>query len=166
MGSPDPWYVGMRAEAHALLRMTSRGGVRVARLPKDAGVDLLLTLGSGELSGRHLGVVVRPRATEEDVPRLTPRGVQREREAFASTTFPVCMVSFSPSGQTGYFRWIIEPSIDRGEPALEFARRTHFEPITDALLDRIFAEVTSWYDARRVGCDHVAAHLQREPVDR
>jgi len=150
MESPQPWYVGMRAEAHAVLRLTSRGGLEVARLPGKAGVDLLLTLATnGEPSGRHLGVVIKPRASEAEVPRLTPRGVRRERAQFASTTFPVCMVSFSPAGELGYFRWIIEPSVENGKPVLGYAQRTHFEPITDALLDGVFAQVDSWYNARR-----------------
>ena len=149
MGSPQPWYVGVRAEAHAVLRLTSRGGLEVARLPGKTGVDLLLTLATdGALSGRHLGVVVKPRAAEADVPRLTPRSVRRERAQFASTTFPVCMVSFSPAGELGYFRWIIEPSVENGEPVLGYAQRTHFEPITDALLDGVFALVDAWYDLR------------------
>lgn len=149
MGSPQPWYVEMRAEAQAILHLTSRDGVQVARVPKGTGVDLLLTLApDGELSGRHLGVVIKPRASEADVPRLTPRSVRRERAQFASTTFPVCMVSFSPAGELGYFRWIVEPSVENGEPVLGYAQRTHFEPITDALLDAVFAQVDAWYDAR------------------
>jgi hypothetical protein len=140
----------VRAEAHAVLHLTSRGGLQVARLPKGAGIDLLLTLAAdGELSGRHLGVVVKPRGSEADVPRLTPRSVRRERTQFAATTFPVCMVSFSSAGELGYFRWILEPSLEGGEPVLGYAQRTNFEPITDALLDGVFAQVDAWYDARR-----------------
>lgn len=152
MGSPQPWYVEMRAEAHAVLRLTARSGVQVTRRPSADGVDFLLTLAAdGEVSGRHLGVVVKPRVSEGEVPRLTPRSVRRERSQFADAVFPVCMVSFSPAGECGYFRWIIEPSVENGAAALAYAARTHFEPLTDAVLDRLFHDVSAWYDARRHG---------------
>ena len=157
MGSPQPWYVEMRAEAQAILHLTSRDGVQVARLPKGTGVDLLLTLAAdGELSGRHLGVVVKPRTSEAEIPRLTPKSVRRERTQFAATTFPVCMVSFSPAGELGYFRWILEPSLEDGEPVLGYAQRTNFEPITPALLEHVVSQVNAWYDARLGEAAHVA----------
>jgi hypothetical protein len=162
MGSPQPWYVEMRAEAQAILHLTSRDGVQVARLPKGTGVDLLLTLAAdGELSGRHLGVVVKPRTSEADVPRLTPRSVRRERAQFVATTFPVCMVSFSPSGELGYFRWILEPSLENGESVLGYAQRTNFEPITPALIDQLVSRVNAWYDARLGEAAHGAGHHLR-----
>ena len=162
MGSPQPWYVEMRAEAQAILHLTSRDGVQVARLPKGTGVDLLLTLAAdGELSGRHLGVVVKPRTSEAEVPRLTARSVRRERAQFAATTFPVCMVSFSPSGEVGYFRWILEPSIESGEPVLGYAQRTNFEPLTPSFLEQVVSQVNAWYDARLSVAGHVAEHHLR-----
>jgi hypothetical protein len=149
----------MRAEAHAVLHLTSRGGLQVARLPKGTSIDLLLTLAEdGELSGRHLGVVVKPRTSEAEVPRLTARGVRRERAEFAATTFPVCMVSFSPAGELGCFRWIIEPSLEHGEPVLGYAQRTNFEPLTPTLLDQVVSQVNAWYDARRADDGLVAEH--------
>ena len=162
MGSPQPWYVEMRAEAQAILHLTNREGVQVARLPKGTGVDLPLTLAEdGELSGRHLGVIVKPRTSEADVPRLTPRAVRRERAQLAATTFPVCMVSFSPSGELGYFRWILEPSLENGEPVLGYAQRTNFEPITPGLLEHVVSQVNTWYDARLGEAAHVAEHHLR-----
>jgi len=162
MGSPQPWYVGVRAEAHAILHLTSRSGLQVARLPKGAGIDLLLTLAAdGELSGRHLGVVVKPRVSEADVPRLTPRSVRRERAQFAATTFPVCMVSFSSAGELGYFRWILEPSFEGGEPVLGYAQRTNFEPLTTTLIEQAVSRVNAWYDARLGEAARVAEHHLR-----
>jgi hypothetical protein len=152
MGSPQPWYVEMRAQAHAVLRLTARSGLQVTLRPSADGVDFLLTLAAdGEVSGRHVGVVVKPRVSESEVPRLTPRSVRRERSQFADAVFPVCMVSFSPVGEQGYFRWIIEPSVESGVAVLGYAARTHFEPLTNDVVDRLVHDVSAWYDARRDG---------------
>lgn len=159
MGSAQPWFVGTRAEAHAILQLTSRSGIEVARLPESAGIDLLLTLAEdGEPSGRHLGVVVKPRTSEAEVPRLTPRSVRRERTLFAATTFPVCMVSFSPAGELGYFRWILEPSLEDGEPVLGYAQRTNFEPLSPTLWDQVLSQANAWYDTRLADREHAARH--------
>ena len=71
------------------------------------------------------------------------------------------MVSFSPAGELGYFRWILEPSLENGEPVLGYAQRMNFEPITPALLEYAVAQVNAWYDARLGDAAHVAEpHLR------
>src|SRR6185436_7379095 len=106
MDSPDDWYVEMRARSQAVLQLSSRGGLDVVRQPEGSDFDLLLTItGDGERRrARHVGVVVRPGPSRNEAVPPDSLSIRRESLAFIDATFPICMVSISPTDGSGYFR--------------------------------------------------------------
>jgi hypothetical protein len=150
MSAPQLWYVSLRARSYAVLWLTSRDDLRVVYQSSTAsGVDMLVTvLRDGQFSGRQFGVVLAARRTGSAAPRLDAKMIAHERATYSEATFPICMLAFSANSESGWFRWIVEPTAGESEAALELSSRIHFEATTSELLDRVVDEVNQWYDTR------------------
>lgn len=150
MSNPQPWFVEERAEHLAMMHLTRRDDLRVTRQPDASGMDLLVTiLNEGLFSGRQFGVVLKARMGGHKPPRLDARAIAREQVHFKDVPFPVCMFFFSLDTDLGYYRWIVEPSVDSGAATLDLPGQMLLGALTPASLETIVNRVNAWYDARR-----------------
>ena len=149
MNNPQPWFVEERTEHLAMMHLTRREDLRVARHREHRGMDLLVTvLNDREFSGRQFGVVLKARTSGSKPPRADSRTIAQEREHYRDVPFPVCMLFFSLDTDRGYYRWIVEPRVDEGSPVLEMPGQMIFCELSPSSLDTIVARVNAWYDAR------------------
>lgn len=149
MSAPQPWYLTKRAEALAIVHLTRRDDLRVERNVFAHGPELLVSIvRDGEMTGRQFGVALKARVSGARPPRVDKPSLQRERERYRDVPFPVCLFLFFMEDDSGYHRWMVEPSVHDGEPRLERGSRLGFEALTDAALGRIVDDVNAWYDAR------------------
>jgi hypothetical protein len=149
MSNPQPWFVEERAEHLAMMHLTRRDDLRVARRRDQHGMDLLVTIvRDGIFSGRQFGVVLKARMGGQKAPRIDSRTIAQERERFGDVPFPVCMFFFSLDTDQGYYRWIVEPCLDEGAPALEMPGQMLLSELSPSSLGTLVERVNTWYDAR------------------
>jgi hypothetical protein len=144
----EPWYVESQAEAFAILQLTNRADVSVARTPRLPGLDLLLSLTGGYGQVRHFGVVIVPRVTAAEPASIEPERIERDQGFFGEVAFPVLMVSFAADEPAGEFRWIAEPQTQTGRPMLVLNSSREFRPLTQDVLARVFRQIEEWYEYR------------------
>lgn len=150
----QPWYLRQRAESLAIMYLTRRQDLIVARheSDSDAGLDLLVTIGrDGGSSGRIFGVTVKAAVSSHN-PHRNGGHTEIESTNGASSyhqdiPFPVLLFFFTMKDDQGYFRWIKEPVPDRKAGAsLLMATSSALMPLTDAAIESIVVEVDAWYD--------------------
>lgn len=149
MSARQPWYLTKRAEALAVVHLTRRDDLRVERNVFDYGPELLVSiLRDGEMTGRQFGVSLKGRVSGARPPRVDKASLKSERERYRDVPFPVCLFIFLMEDDSGFYRWIVEPSVHDGEPRLDRGTRLSFEALTVDALNRIVDDVNDWYDAR------------------
>jgi hypothetical protein len=149
MSNPQPWFVEERAEHLAMMHLTRRDDLRVARHRDASGLDFLVTILNGGLfSGRQFGVVLKARMAGQKPPRMDTGTIFREQARFRDVPFPVCMFFFSLDTDRGYYRWIAEPRTEDGTATLDLPGQMLFSELDPASLATIIGRVNAWYDAR------------------
>ena len=154
MGKVEPWYLGERAAQLAILMLTRIPDVSVDRDERGIGLDLLVRIGGPGSGGRIFGAEakgIRKIADAVGRENKVRAHYRDELEQLAGDApFPVALLIFDMSDDTGYFGWFMEPVVPRGEGAPE-VRPVHelkVEELTNTKLREVIASVTEWYDAR------------------
>jgi len=152
MHEQQPWYVTQRAEALALVSLTSRNDVIIRPEHERAdGLDLVVEVVDNARPARRVfGVQLQGRvsiaAEETETETFT---IQLKDQAWLERLpLPVCQFLFSVKDSVGFYRWLSEPVIDEdGEPKLRLTGADTFKKLDTAALAKIVAEVNQWYDA-------------------
>jgi hypothetical protein len=148
-------YVGQRAELLADLVLTRRKEVQVFRVgAKDIGMDLVVRLMHPVANNQILpmfGVQVKgtaqPLEDERSATRLATQWV-KARPMKGAFLFPVALLLFSMEDDTGYFGWLMEPRVAKGEePALARPEFLEMKKITKKSVDEMLQRVVSWFEA-------------------
>src|SRR6266542_116124 len=171
MAAEQPWYVGERAEALAIVYLTRREDLDVVSASacmRSSGYDLLVYVGGrdepepvtfavevkGQLS--HRARSSRSGDITFSVPH-TPRELQ-------TSGIPVCLFLFTVDDRQGFNRWLFRPVITpEGKAELVFDEdssvrvnetrpgqilvRSRFRKLTNEAIDVIVDEVTKWHKA-------------------
>lgn len=152
MNRPEPWFLAQRAELLAIVTLTRVPGLTVQRQTMDHGVDLLAFI-PGERWGRVFGVEVKA-GTKRDA-YITGDGKIRDvivknlDRLAGDSPFPVGVLFFDMSDDSGYFGWLLAPSTtESGEPRLERHLTVPVNEVSDEYLHKIVQDVTRWYEAR------------------
>jgi hypothetical protein len=149
MSRQQPWFVRDRATALASLLLTSRKDVDVRQLTDDeSGVDLLAeVLKGGAKAGRFFGVQVAGRLDLPDGPTVDPDPRSPRPKRVAEFTMPLCAFLFDVRSNQGFYRWVVEPIIEHGDPKLERLTDKKWNKLDEAAVDGMVDHVSAWYDA-------------------
>lgn len=143
----DQGLVEGRAESLAIVFLTRRDDLDVARQPSSQG-SLLVTLHDrGRPTERVFGAeIFGALSGSERASRLT----QRQESYLQSVPFPVCGILFLADTSQGYWRWLCEPAPERAANMdLTFHAQGDWKPLTVAAFDQVISQVNRWYDARK-----------------
>lgn len=154
MQTEQPWYIGFRSEALAVVYLTRRDDLIVSQQQKDTGLDLLVTITQdGKYSGRMFGIEVKATASssdliqEQDFFKVKNKKYNFNISFFKDLPFPMCLFFFTLDNDQGYYRWILEPVIkDENNVALKFNENEELKSLNDEEIDNIITIVNSWYD--------------------
>ncbi|XHR84343.1 MAG: DUF4365 domain-containing protein [Gloeotrichia echinulata GP01] len=153
MQTEEPWYIGLRAEALAMVYLTRSDDLIVSQQQKDQGLDLLVTITKdGNYSGRIFGVEVRATASSSElIQRHDIFELKNYRynnfQNLGDLPFPVCLFLFTLDNDKGYYRWILEPIIkERNNVALKLNECNELKTLSEEEKNNIIAIVNSWYD--------------------
>jgi hypothetical protein len=150
MATQEAWYLGLRAEALAIVYLTRREDLIVSKKLEDLGLDLLVTISrDGSQSSRIFGIQLKaavstPDQADEDSIRLK----LKLDNALQEVPFPVCLFFFNVKNDRGYYKWIVEPVTD-SSLALCVNHSDRLKRLTDQEVDNIVTLVNSWYDKRK-----------------
>jgi hypothetical protein len=153
MQTEQPWYIGLRSEALAVVYLTRRDDLIVSQQQKDTGLDLLVTITQdGKSSGRMFGVEVKATASSSNLIQhdnifKLKNNQYKNLQSLRDLPFPVCLFFFTLDNDQGYYRWILEPiTKDENNVALKFNENDELKHLNDQQIDNITAMVNSWYD--------------------
>ncbi|MEA5579301.1 DUF4365 domain-containing protein [Anabaena sp. UHCC 0451] len=155
MQTEQPWYIGLRSEALAVVYLTRRDDLIVSQQEKDkdTGLDLLVKITKdGNYTGRIFGVEVKAIVSSSDVIQHNDifklkNNKYKNLKVFRDLPFPVCLFFFTLDNDKGYYKWILEPIIkDGNNVALKFNENEELKNLNDEEIDNIIAMVNNWYD--------------------
>src|SRR5437867_2958167 len=127
MDSKRPWYYADRAEQLATVMLTRHPRLTVDRPAKNYGFDLLVTLLNNGLAELMFGVEVKADLKKSALldPELVVRKAVSKRitARAAVLTFPIAIMLFDMSDDTGYLGWILQPRLKNERASLSVADR-------------------------------------------
>lgn len=152
MQTEQPWYIGLRSEALAVVYLTRRDDLIVSQ-QKQGGLDFSVTITkNGNYTGRIFGVQVKATVSsseliqDDDIFKLKNQEYNNLKN-FRDLPFPVCLFFFTLDNDKGYYRWILEPIIKEGNNmSLKFNENEELKNLNDQEIDNIIAMINSWYD--------------------
>ncbi|WP_413172655.1 DUF4365 domain-containing protein [Anabaena azotica] len=154
MQTEQPWYIGLRSEALAVVYLTRRDDLIVSQQKKGEGVlDFSVTISKdGNYTGRIFGVEVKATVSSSeliqhnDIFKLK-NNKYNHLQVFRDLPFPVCLFFFTLDNDQGYYRWILEPIINEGNNvSLKINENEELKKLNDQEIDNIIVMVNSWYD--------------------
>lgn len=154
MNNKQPWYIGLRSEALAVVYLTGRDDLIVSQQKQGQGVlDFSVTITKdGNYTGRIFGVQVKATVSSseliehDDMFKLKNQEYNKLKN-FRDLPFPVCLFFFTLDNDKGYYRWILEPIIKEGNNvALKFNENQELKNLNDQEINNIIAMVNNWYD--------------------
>jgi Domain of unknown function (DUF4365) len=140
------WYVTERAEQLAIMLLTRIANLRVSREVREEGLDLLVTIESGNLTERRFGIEVK--ATKNIRSLVNSNGIVKRDVALRlgqrarAHSFPVGVLIVDVVSDMARFGWILKP--DSTGPT--FTGNIHTDVATNEFMRRALEEVTRWYD--------------------
>jgi hypothetical protein len=150
MSKTRPWYLDQRAEALAVVHLTRRPDLAVAKNSPEKGFDLTVEiLRDGRPTQRTFGVQVgaRVRAITADPADVLATAIAH-RPAAGDWPFPIGLFYFTMQDEAGYFVWVAEPVVTAdGRPKLLSPPTAAPARLDAAAVDGIVAAVDRWYDA-------------------
>ncbi len=167
----QPWFIGERAEALAILHLTRCKELEIVPVSgygNGAGIDLLVRVNQPELPENAIfAVEVKG---ERSLPHVRDQKfqVRYSPSQIKQSAWPVCVFLFNVTTEEGYYRWLYEPVIDDQNRAVlrlasEFSQRlaidgtqskaiavsSPFEKLTNQALQGLVRLVTRWYGVQR-----------------
>jgi hypothetical protein len=148
----DTRLIERRAEQLAVVYLTRRSDLDVSVLPEHNAVDILVTLRvRGQDTGRRFGVNVTAIGPDSSDPIQAQSSHVRRAGGRQAQTFPVCAMMIDVVRNAGFWRWLQEPILEKGQALL----LSHAEDISSPLRDLTASElnmivdlVNRWYDSR------------------
>ncbi len=151
MKNLDTEYITERAARLAFVYLTRRSDLIVSPAPAERQVDFLVRITSEPAGTEQMfGVeTVGQRALGKAVHEPSGAWVfTREAGAGADDEpIPVCRFLFVMDGDRGFYRWLKEPVVADGQPALRVYAGGAFQELDNGALDAIVGQVTAWYAA-------------------
>jgi hypothetical protein len=154
MATTEASHIQQRAESLAVVYLTRRDDLMVARQQEDSGLNLLVTIGKNEKPGdRVFGVIVRasidlPKSTERSGIIKIPHKISQIKSPI-ELPVPVCLFYFTTADDRGYYRWLLEPDTSERDYAyLKQRTNKEFKKLTDNEMSKIVSQVNSWYEGR------------------
>jgi hypothetical protein len=154
MQTEQPWYIGFRSEALAVVYLTRRDDLIVYRDTKDYDLDVLVSISkNGEDINRLFGVEIKavkstPKIIQnDDIFNIEGSDINVLQSRFTKCNFPICLFFFTLDNDNGYYKWIFEPIIDN-ETGNKLKRNVspEFRKLTNESINNIVDLVNQWYD--------------------
>lgn len=158
-----------RAELIAKVMFTRRADINVVHAEARGahhGWDLVVELLDGDAhTSQVFAVEVKATLKPDGFGHVAENGevalhnewiekIARDAAKAADAPFPVCLIGFAMTTDTGFYAWIRRPVRDGSSAGLVTERPEHLVAFTDATVDEIVASVREWYRQRR---QHAAA---------
>ncbi|MBK1986112.1 DUF4365 domain-containing protein [Sphaerospermopsis aphanizomenoides BCCUSP55] len=154
MQTEQPWYIGFRSKALAIVSLTERDDLIVYRDTKDYDLDVLVSISkNGEDINRLFGVEIKavkstPNIIQnDDVFNIEGADINVLLSRFTKCNFPICLFFFTLDNDNGYYKWILEPVIDN-ENGNKLKRNVspEFRKLNNESINNIVDLVNQWYD--------------------
>jgi hypothetical protein len=157
MQTEQPWYIGLRSKALAIVSLTERDDLIVYRDKKDHDLDVLVSISkNGEDINRLFGVEIKavkstPKIIQNDaVFNIEGADVNVLQSRFQKCNFPICLFFFTLDNDNGYYKWISEPILDNeNSNKLKFNRSPEFRKLTKEAINDIVSLINQWYENQR-----------------
>lgn len=162
-------YISERAARLAFVYLTRRSDLDVSPAPSNRPLDFLVRL-IGDPSGTEqtFGVETvgkRSLGKAGHEPSGAWIFTDEGNAAAANESIPVCVFLFVMDGDRGFYRWLKEPVVADGKPALHFHADGGFQELDAAALDKIVDQVTAWYAAgANPKVEALLEAVQRDPI--
>ncbi|MEA5567092.1 MULTISPECIES: DUF4365 domain-containing protein [unclassified Anabaena] len=155
MQTEQPWYIGLRSEALAMVYLTRRDDLIVSPSQKNtAGLDFLVTITKDSMySGRLFGVEVKAKISSDSLTQngevFKLKNSHNHQTLLRDLPFPVCLFFFTLDNDQGYYQWILEPIIkSENNAGLQLRDNNELKKLDNQAIDNIISLVNSWYDQR------------------
>jgi len=149
--SNETKFVGRRAEALAMVLLTSRPDLTVMSPPANAGIDLIVSIVQKSVqSFNHFGVILKGTSEEIHTARVASsvlKSLDSWKTTSTSLTMPVCVFFFSMVGNRGYYAWLQQPATSGGVPGLRHHRNLECKPLDLESLQAIVDDVNSYFNS-------------------
>ena len=154
MQTEQPWYIGLRSKALAIVSLTERDDLIVYRDTKDYDLDVLVSISkNGEDINRLFGVEIKavkstPKIIQNDaVFNIEGADVDVLQSRFKKCNFPICLFFFTLDNDNGYYKWISEPILDNeNSNKLKLNPNPEFRKLTNEAINDIVSVVNQWYE--------------------
>lgn len=152
MNTAEPWYLGQRAEALAMVLLTARDDLRIRQVNDAHGLDLVVELiQDGRATGRVLGIQLLARVEPVDIPDGSADIPDIAVLDTLRNTFPVCGFLFTMRDEHAYYYWLSEPVIAEEQgPKLRQPSTVTLRPLNRESLGELLQAVNRWYEALTV----------------
>jgi hypothetical protein len=149
MSQPDPWFYRLRSVACASLALTKSGEARVqSQAGPETEIGLLVELlRKGKSTLRIFAVRIiagMDLPSVEEAESQLPSQLRREA---AGAALPLCVFLIGVRQPEGLCRWLVEPVVEDGQASLRRNPEPTWQPLDDAVVNRLLAQVNTWYDA-------------------
>ena len=154
MQTEQPWYIGLRSKALAIVSLTERDDLIVYRDTKDYDLDVLVSISkNGEDINRLFGVEIKavkstPKIIQnDDIFNIEGADINVLQSRFTKCNFPICLFFFTLDNDNGYYKWILEPILDQEKSnKLKLNPNPEFRKLTNEAINDIVSVVNQWYE--------------------
>ena len=154
MQTEQPWYIGLRSKALAIVSLTERDDLIVYRDTKDYDLDVLVSISKkGEDINRLFGVEIKavkstPKIIQnDDFFNIEGADINVLQSRFTKCNFPICLFFFTLDNDNGYYKWILEPILDQEKSnKLKLNPNPEFRKLTNEAINDIVSVVNQWYE--------------------
>ena len=143
-------YITERAARLAFVYLTRRSDLDVVPAPSNRPLDFVVRLAADPATEQLFGVeAVGQRALDKAVHEPSGAWIFTHDGGAAvdKESIPVCRFLLVMDGDRGFYRWLKEPLVADGQPALHVHAVSTFQELDDTALDKIVGQVTAWYAA-------------------
>lgn len=154
MQTEQPWYIGFRSKALAIVSLTRRDDLIIYRDTKDYDLDVLVSITkNGKDVNRLFGVEIKavkstPKIIQnDDIFNIEGADINVLQSRFQKCNFPICLFFFTLDNDNGYYKWILEPIIDN-ENGNKLKRNAspEFRKLSNEAINDIVGLVNQWHD--------------------
>lgn len=154
MQREQPWYIGLRSKALAVVYLTRRDDLIVDTEKKEHDLDILVSIRqNGKNINRIFGVEVKaikssPNIIQNDhIFNIEGANINVLQSRFIKCNFPICLFFFTLDNDNGYYKWISEPILDNeNSNKLKSNGSPEFRKLTNEAINDIVSLVNQWYE--------------------
>jgi hypothetical protein len=144
-----PWFLQDRAVAFASLLLTERGDVKVQpHAGADSAIDLLVEiLEDGKPTLRFFGVQLLPSLDLPGIRDADEQVLAHFGKDAVEAALPLCAFLIGVRKPEGLYRWVVEPVVAAGRPALHRDGEANWQTLDETSVARLIGQVEAWYAA-------------------